>query len=114
VNTDNELWKGKARVVAIANGISFGNKIYVAPDAKPDDGVFATFIATNMPLLKFLIVLLRVKQRKKIQDESIRYGTATEVYISSQERIYIEAEGEIAGLLPAHITMLKGKLQILG
>jgi YegS/Rv2252/BmrU family lipid kinase len=114
VKTENQFWKGKARVVAIANGISFGNKIYVAPDARPDDGVFATFIATNMPLLKFLIVLLRVKQRKKIQDESIRYGTATEVHISSPERIYIEAEGEIAGLLPAHITMLKGKLQILG
>jgi YegS/Rv2252/BmrU family lipid kinase len=114
VKADNELWKGKARVVAIANGVSFGNKIYVAPDANPDDGLFATFIATNMPLLKFLGVLLRVKQRKKIQDESIRYGTATEVHLCSKERTYIEAEGEIAGLLPAHITMLKGKIQILG
>jgi diacylglycerol kinase (ATP) len=114
VKTDNVSWKGKARVVAIANGISFGNKIYIAPDARPDDGVFATFIATNMPLLIFLGVLLRVKQRKKIKDESIRYGTATEVHISSQERIYIEAEGEIAGMLPAHISILNGKIQILG
>lgn len=114
IKTDAASWKGRARVVAIANGISFGNKIYIAPDAKPDDGEFNTFVATNMPLLKFLIVLLKIKSRKVLNDPAIHYGTATEVTITSPSPTWIETEGELAGMLPAHITIEKGRIKVLG
>lgn len=113
IKTNATSWNGKARVIAIANGISFGNKIYIAPDAKPDDGVLNTFVATNMPLLKFLTVLLRIKSRKKLADTAIHYGSATEVMLTSPSPTWIETEGELAGLLPAQITVLNGRIQVL-
>ncbi len=113
VLTSQWKWSGKARVVAIANGISFGNKIYIAPEAKPDDGIFSTFIATDMALLKFLYVLQMAKGRKKVMDKSIHYSEATELTISSPNPAMIETEGELVGWLPARIDVLKGRIQFL-
>jgi diacylglycerol kinase (ATP) len=113
VRTPHWSWKGNARVIAIANGKSFGNKIYIAPNAQPDDGVFSTFIATDMSLLKFLIVLQTVKRKKVVRDNRVLYATATELEITSPDVAWIETEGELAGLLPARIEMLNRKIQFL-
>jgi diacylglycerol kinase (ATP) len=114
VSTPGWTWKGNARVVAIANGKSFGNKIYIAPDAQPDDGIFSTFIATDMPLLKFLFVLMTVKMKKIVRDHHVIYSIANELEITSPDSAWIEAEGELAGLLPARIELQKGRIQFLG
>jgi diacylglycerol kinase family enzyme len=113
VATKDWTWQGKARVVTIANGRSFGNRIYIAPKAEPDDGVFNTLIATDMPLPKFLITLQRLKNRQVVEDPSILYARAQELQLSAQTPALIEAEGEVAGYLPASIIMLKGRIQFL-
>jgi YegS/Rv2252/BmrU family lipid kinase len=113
VATKDWTWQGKARVVTIANGRSFGNRIYIAPKAEPDDGVFNTLIATDMPLPKFLITLQRLKNKQVVKDHSIVYAIAQELQLSAQTPALIEAEGEIAGYLPASILMLKGRIQFL-
>ena len=104
-------WKGKARVVAIANGQSFGNKIYIAPDAQSDDGVFSTFIASNVPLFKFLLYLQQLKSKKKITDNQIIYYNTTKVELSSTKIVMLETEGELIGFLPASIEMLPGQIR---
>jgi len=114
VRTKDWTWKGNARVVTVANGKSFGNKIYIAPDAQPDDGIFSTFIATDMSLMKFLQVLLTVKRKKIVPDTRVIYSTATEIILTSPDPAWIETEGELAGLLPARVEMQKGKIWFLG
>lgn len=113
VRTPNWTWNGNARVIAIANGKSFGNKIYIAPDAQPDDGIFSTFIATDMPLLKFLFVLRTVKMEKIVQDNSVLYEEATMIELTSPDVAWLETEGELAGILPAQIEMQKGRIRFL-
>jgi YegS/Rv2252/BmrU family lipid kinase len=113
VRTTSWTWKGSARVVTVANGKLFGNKIYIAPEAEPDDGVFSTFIATDMHLLRFLKVLLTVKTKKKVNSTRILYNTATAVELTSPEPAWIEAEGELAGMLPARVEMQKGRIWFL-
>ncbi len=111
VTTDQWTWHGKLRVLAIANGQSFGSAMYVAPDAQPDDGVFSTFLAGEIPLLKFLWFLQTIKSRKKIKDDLVRYDTCTRMSLASPaeasaEAGWIETEGELAGMLPAQIEIM--------
>lgn len=113
VSTPDWTWKGNARVVAIANGKSFGNKIYIAPKAQPDDGIFSTFIATDMALPKFLFVLQAVKNKKIVKDNRVRYSTANELQLTSPDEAWIEAEGELAGILPARVEIQKSKIKFL-
>ena len=111
VKTNDWEWTGKSRVVAIANGQSFGGGIFIAPDAKPDDGLFSTFVAGNVPLLKFLLVLQRVKVKKQARDSRIHYNSTTEVALTSPHTCWIETEGELAGLLPARVKILPRAIQ---
>lgn len=113
VNASNWEWQGKMRVLAIANGKSFGNSMFIAPEALPDDGLFSTFLATDMALLKFLFFLQLVKAKKKINSNAIMYYTSTTIEMSAPEPCPIEAEREWMGWLPAKIEMLPKHINFL-
>jgi len=106
-------WKGKARVLAIANGKSFGNALYIAPDADPNDGQFNTFVAGDLPLWKFLLYLQTIKSGKKLKDPKITYGKLDSLELTAPERCAIEAEGEAVGFLPARISLLSSCINFL-
>lgn len=106
-------WSGKARAVAIANGQSFGGGIFIAPDAQPDDGLFSTFIAGNLPLLKFLVVLQQIKMKRRAKDFRIRYDNCSRVSLTSSHECWIETEGELAGLLPATVTLIPKAIKFI-
>lgn len=106
-------WRGKIRVLVVANGRSFGNSLFIAPDALPDDGIFNTFIAGEVPLLNFLIYQQHLKSRKKIEDKLIIYNQTNHVELTAPELCPIEAEGELAGYLPARVEMIPGGVRFL-
>ncbi len=110
IKTTSWEWSGKARVFAVANGKSFGNKIFIAPDALQDDGFFNLFLAGEVPLIKFLWFLQSLKQKKKVDDPLITYSKTKEVLVSSQEKILVEAEGESIGCLPAKIEIIPSRV----
>jgi diacylglycerol kinase (ATP) len=109
-------WKGKARVVAVANGQSFGHQIYIAPDATPDDGLFETFVAAEVPLFKFLLYLQQIKAKKKIKDSRIIYSSLSQkgvLHVGGVGHLtnMLEAEGELIGFLPACIEVMPGQIR---
>ncbi len=103
-------WKGLARVFAIANGKSFGNKIYIAPKAQVDDGLFNTFLAGDIPLLKFLFYLQTIKGKKEVIDTQVTYSEGEWFELRSPQKLMLEAEGELVGFLPARIELLEKKI----
>ncbi|MBP9926764.1 MAG: YegS/Rv2252/BmrU family lipid kinase [Cyclobacteriaceae bacterium] len=109
-------WKGKARVVAVANGQSFGHKIYVSPEAIPDDGLFEIFVAADVPLFKFLLYLQQIKAKKKIKNARIIYSSISQKDALRFEGVghlanMLEAEGELIGFLPAHIEIIPEQIR---
>lgn len=106
-------WRGKIRVCAIANGRTFGHGLHIAPDAQPDDGKFNTFIAGDLPLLKFLIYQQQLKGTRKVSDDLIRYNTTLSAELNSPEVCYLEAEGEIVGSLPAIVEIMPQRISFL-
>lgn len=113
LNSTRWQWGGKALLVAIANGKSFGNRIYVAPEAKPDDGVFNILIATSMPLLSFLPYLQKLKTKQKVNDARVIYHEERRLELKSTQRVALEAEGELVGYLPAIVEARAGKVRFL-
>lgn len=103
---DEGLWHGRIRVLAVANGRHFGSGIWVAPDAQPDDGKLHTFAAGDVPLISFLYFLSVIKRGGVIRDKRARYGSGNIIRLSGSEDIYIEADGELIGRLPAEIRVV--------
>jgi diacylglycerol kinase (ATP) len=111
LKTENWEFSGKVRVFAVANGKSFGNKIFIAPDAKMEDGWLNTFLASDLPLAKFLWYLQAIKHSKKITDSKIEYSKVKRVTLSSPQKVIIEAEGELVGQLPTQIEILENRIK---
>ena len=100
-------------MLAIAHARSFGNALYIAPDAVVDDGVLNVFIAGALPLWKFLVYQHAMKTKKKIRDGLITYNQSTRIELHSTGVCAIEAEGELAGFLPAEIEVLPKSINFL-
>ena len=113
IHTKNWEWRGKMRVLAIANGKSFGNGMYIAKESLPDDGIFSTFLAKEIPLLKFLMFLQLIKAGRKVKDNLIAYDACTSIEITAPEPCPIEAEGEWMGWLPAKIEVMPGRVNFI-
>ncbi|NOS91223.1 MAG: diacylglycerol kinase family lipid kinase [Cyclobacteriaceae bacterium] len=112
IKTESWNWAGKARVWAMANGQSFGNRIYIAPQSTPNDGIFDTFLASDVPLLKFLIYLQQLKGKKNINDSKIQYNQGRYFEMTASQNLAIEADGEIQGYLPAKVELLSNRILI--
>ncbi len=113
VTTINWEWRGKMRVLAIANGRSFGNGMYIANEALPDDGIFSTFLAGDLPLLKFLMFLQLIKAGRKVKDRLITYDSCKSIKVTAPESCAIEAEGEWMGWAPAKIEVMPKRINFM-
>lgn len=112
VIADGTDWRGKVRVLAVANGFRFGSGIHVAPGAKADDGIFATFIAGDVPLHEFLYLLMKIKRAHKVDHQQIKYGSAKNIRLEGPEGSWLEADGELTCLLPAELTILPARIRV--
>ncbi len=113
VVTPDWTWQGEARAIAVANGNYFGQGLCIAPDAKPDDGIFSTFICAKVSVLDFILYSIPLKQGKKVIHKEVQYGTCQQMELKSDGPCGIEADGEYLGVLPAKIEMVKTTVKFL-
>ncbi|HEY1960963.1 MAG TPA: hypothetical protein VGG69_00975, partial [Rhizomicrobium sp.] len=103
--------------VAIANGQYFGGGMRVAPDAKPDDGLFDIVIMGTAPKgqsvaeLKLLYTGEHVT-RPHVQVLRGRKVVAAPVAENRGQPVLIELDGESVGRLPATFEILPGVLNL--
>jgi diacylglycerol kinase (ATP) len=113
VKTDTWKWEGNLRTLAIANGRCFGHGLYIAPDAKPNDGVFSTFLAGGVTVAEFIWHSEKLKRAKRVNNPKVHYNQATHIEIESATTCAIEADGEWIGFLPARIDILPACIKVL-
>jgi diacylglycerol kinase (ATP) len=107
------IWSGKLRSMAIANGKYYGHGLCVAPDAILDDDMFNVFICGNVSVVDFIRYSETMKRGKHVVLPEILYKTTTDIELSSEEDCLIEGDGEILGKLPARIELSSQKIDFL-
>jgi diacylglycerol kinase family enzyme len=106
-------WENKMRTFAVANGQYYGHGLCIAPDAKPDDGMFEIFAGADASIFDFILHSIPLKQGKRVSHPKVSYLRTTSVELTSKESCPIEADGEMVGWLPARIEMAPFKLKFL-
>jgi len=114
VRVDGELcYSGPIALCAVANGRFFGAGMDIAPAARPDDGLLDIVAIPGAGRLALLRRLPELYSGRHIANPSTvtRRGKLIELH-AEPERIWLDADGDTLGTLPARIEVRPGALRI--
>lgn len=109
---DGVVHRERALLVAVANNLSFGGGMKVAPDARLDDGLFDVVLVRPLGRLAFLRIYPRVFAGTHITDPRVVVHRAASVRVEAAG-VVAYADGERIAPLPVDIEMDAGGLRVL-
>jgi YegS/Rv2252/BmrU family lipid kinase len=116
VRLDGEdFYQGPLLLGAVANGRYFGGGMEIAPDARPDDGLFDVVLAENIPMGRLLSQLPLLYRGRLLEVKGIHHRRGRIVEFDAEPGAAgIEVDGEPLGGLPVRVELLPGALSVLG
>ncbi len=109
--------EGKLLLGVVANGQYFGAGMHVAPHARIDDGQFDLMLAGELSKLSALALFPRFIFGRHLGHPRVRMLRGRVVEVESEakgEQIWLEADGEAVGRLPARLELLPAALTLGG
>jgi diacylglycerol kinase (ATP) len=110
--TDRETIEQPAWMVAVANTEAYGGGMRIAPQARPDNGLFHVCIIGPISRLEFIRVFPLVYRGAHVSHPMVRIIEARRVRISCARRCPIIADGEPVGRLPASFEIEPRRLAV--
>jgi diacylglycerol kinase (ATP) len=99
--------------VTIANGPFYGGGMKISPNSSNEDGILDVIIVHNLSRLKLLALFGLVFVGKHIQMKEVATFNGKEIYLESEDKILVHADGETVGYTPVNISVLQTPLKIL-
>lgn len=98
----------------VANGQYFGNGMRIAPEARLDDGLFDVLFASQLSTPTALGLFARVLLQRPIAHPRVERRKVRVLELASAEEVWIEADGDPVGTLPARFEVLPAALTLWG
>ncbi len=99
--------------LAVANGQYFGGGMWVAPEARPNDGTFDVTIWSGFSLADFAIQTRKIYDGRHVQLKGTRVLRARKVEALCDQECLLDIDGEAPGRLPATWEILPGALKVV-
>ena len=96
----------------IANGKFFGGGLVPAPDAQMDDGQFDIVTLGDIGFVESVLNLPRLRRGTHLTHPKARFRRGKRVVARANERVLIEADGELVGPLPAVFEIIPQALRV--
>jgi diacylglycerol kinase (ATP) len=109
-----EVTRRDARMhdVIVANGQWHGGAMWLAPEARPDDGLFDVVLIGDINKRDFVTTAPKIYKGTYLEHpkvELLRSGTVT---VNARGRLPIELDGEQVGTTPARFEIVPGALRV--
>ncbi len=112
--TDKEEFSEKVLTQVFAIGKYFGSGIFIAPDAKPDNGIFESITIGDVSFTDYARYLRKLKKGQRISHPKLWYRKCVTAEVTPQEySCSIEADGEFLGYAPIKIEMKMHEIKLL-
>jgi YegS/Rv2252/BmrU family lipid kinase len=112
VELDGEVLDQVANNVIVANGCSFGGGIRIAPEARPDDGLFDVLIWGDVGKLDLALNLPRLYRGTHLGHPKLNLGRRREVLVEPETPMPIELDGELPGTTPVRFEIVPAALTL--
>jgi len=97
---------------AVANGQYFGGGMWVAPEAKMDDGLFDIVLMGDLGLMETLTQMSSIYKGKHLEHPKIEAFRGKRVEATSSEEVLLDVDGEQPGGIPSIFEILPGAIRI--
>jgi YegS/Rv2252/BmrU family lipid kinase len=99
--------------VAVANSGVFGGGMFLAPDARLDDGLLDVVMIKDMPKRTLLAALPKVFTGAHVREPGIELLQAREVAFHADRPFNVQADGDAIADLPATVRVQPGSLRVM-
>ena len=105
--------QASALLVGVLNTPSYGAGLFLAPDAKTDDGRLDLVLLDELRLTEVLALLPSLWLRGELKTKRLRRFTVERVRIETAKPYSFHGDGEILGTTPVEISVVPGAFRIL-
>ncbi len=114
INVDNSWSKEQnIRSVVIANGQYFGAGMWIAPQAKMDDGLFDISILGDITRGEVLANIHKLYNGTMAEHKKVQILRGKKISLNCESEVLIETDGELPGKLPASFEILPAVLKVI-
>lgn len=112
VRCDGAERRGRMHDVIVANGQYHGGAMWLAPDARPDDGQFDVVLIGDVTKLDFVTTAPKLYKGTHLEHPKVDLLRGAFVDVDAPVPLPIETDGEVAGTTPAHFEVVPGALRV--
>jgi YegS/Rv2252/BmrU family lipid kinase len=112
VTLDGAERHGRMHDVIVANGRWHGGGMKLAPDARPDDGLFDVVLIGDVTKLDFLTTAPKLYSGRHVGHPRVEVLRSATVVVDAAHPLPIELEGEEVGLTPARFEVVPGAIRV--
>jgi YegS/Rv2252/BmrU family lipid kinase len=112
VDIDGGRRTGRMTNVVVANGPYHAGGMWLAPDARPDDGLFDVVLFGDITKADFVRSVIKIYRGTHVHHPKIDVVRATTVSVDSAELLPLELDGEQPGTTPARFEIVPGALRV--
>lgn len=112
VELDGDRREARLHDVIVANGEWHGGAMHLAPEARPDDGLFDVVLIGDINKLDFVTTSPKIYSGKYIAHPKVEVVRTKAVRVDAAERLPIELDGEQVGTTPVRFEVVPGALHI--
>jgi diacylglycerol kinase (ATP) len=112
IDGNQPIASGRVLSLIVASGRYFGAGMHCAPMARPDDGLLEIITLGDFGKAELLFKVRRFFSGTYLSDPKTTHRSARSIEAVSDERVFLELDGELVGTLPASIRVLPGALAV--
>ncbi|HET6830408.1 MAG TPA: YegS/Rv2252/BmrU family lipid kinase [Solirubrobacterales bacterium] len=113
VTVDGVARKIRGYSVAVANSKAYGGGMFVAPDARLDDGQLDVVITGDVSKLRFLTGLPQVFKGTHVERDDVTTLRGGVVEVTADRPFDVYADGDALTSLPMRVSVLAGALELI-
>jgi diacylglycerol kinase (ATP) len=112
VDAGGERHEGRMTNVVVANGPQHAGGMRLAPNARPNDGLFDVVLFGDISKADFVANVLRVYRGTHVHHPKIQVLSSASVTIESARPLPLELDGEQPGTTPARFEIVPQALRL--
>jgi YegS/Rv2252/BmrU family lipid kinase len=109
---DGTRREGRMHDVIVANGQWHGGAMWLAPDARPDDGLFDVVVIGDVTKLDFITTAPKIYKGTYLAHPKVELLRSPTVTVDAPERLPIELDGEQVGTTPVRFEIVPSAVRL--